>query len=239
VIGMQQLSGFLGIVHKLMEKHKIIAISGESGTGKTTLALQLVGTFLTVSYPFEECCIWVQANEIFPIKRLSRMFIHIPEKSYLHQNIFLIPQNTTLNSYDDQSHLLSKLISGHTILPPNLRFMVIDNISYHLRYEISKYRDIKLITSLIDNFYDSLLMPLIMFCQREGIYLLLLHEITYDPIAEKNRPFLFKVYDRLNTIKIELKYRGKRKNGKRMNIFTQEHTQKFTYTLHDRGLVIE
>lgn len=237
---MQQFSGFLGEVYKLMERHKIISISGESGTGKTTLALQLVGAFLIDSYPYEGSCIWVQASELFPIRRLSRMFANSPEiVSNLHQNIFIIPSTTTLTTYFDQSQLLQKLIEGHIILPPNLRFMVIDNISHHLRYEISKNNDVKFITSLIDGFYDSQLMPLIMFCQREGIYLLLLHEITYDPITKKNRTFLFKLYDRLNTIKIELVHRYNRPDENRMRIFTQDQTQEFIYALHDRGLVIE
>lgn len=236
---MQILSGFPGEVHKLMKKHKILNISGESGTGKTTLALQLVGNFLTDSYPFEECCIWVQASELFPIKRLSRMFANTPEKfSYLQQDIFTTPHNTTLDTYFDQSQLFTKIINGHTILPPNLRFIVIDNISHHLRYEISKYKDIKVITSLIDDFYDSLLMPLIMFCQREGIFLILIHEISYDPNADKNRSFLFKLYDRLDTIKIDLGYIRNRCE-RRARIFTQDHSQEFKYILHDGGLVIE
>lgn len=237
---MQQLSGFLDEVYKLMERHKIISISGESGTGKTTLALQLIGTFLTDTYPYEESCIWVQACEVFPIRRLSRMFANSPEiVSNLHQNIFIIPSTTTLTTYFDQSQLLQKIIDGHTILPPNLRYIVVDNISHHLRFEIFKNKDVSIITSLIDEFYDSQLMPLIMFCQREGIYLLLLHEITYDPITERNRTFLFKLYDRLNTIKIELVHRCNRPDEKRMRIFTQDQTQEFIYALHDRGLVIE
>ena len=221
-----------------MTRHKILNISGESGTGKTTLALQLVGNYLNNSHPFEECCIWVQASELFPIKRLLRMFKNYPEKvSYLQKNIFITPRNFTLSTYFDQSQLFEKIISGDTAIPPNLRFIVIDNISHHLRYEISKYKDIKLITSLIDDFYDSQLLPLIMFCQREAIYLVLLHEISYDPKAEKNQSFLFKLYDRLDTIKIELEYTLNRRD-KKARIFSQDHCQEFEYILHDRGLVI-
>jgi len=236
---MQILSGFSSEVHKLMKKCKILNISGKSGTGKSTLALQLVGNFLTATYPFEEGCIWVQASEIFPIRRLSCMFKNSPEKfSYLQKNIFITPRNTTLNTYFDQSQLLVNIINEHSNLPPNLRYIVIDNISHHLRYEISKYKDIKLITSLIDDFYDSQLLPLIMFCQREGICLLLIHEVSYDPNSGKNRSFLFKLYDRLDTIKIELEYICN-KRDRRARIFTQDHCQEFKYTLHDSGLVTQ
>jgi len=236
---MQVLSGFLGVIHKLMVRHKILNISGESGTGKTTLALQLVGNFLTYTTPFEECCIWVQASEMFPTRRLSSMFNNFPVKFfYLKKNIFITPLNATLNTYFDQSQLLVNIISGHSILPPNLRFIVIDNISHHLRYEISKYNNIKFITSLLDSFYDSQLLPLIMFCQREGIYLVLLHEISYDPNADKSRSFLFKLYDRLDTIKIDLEYSCNRRH-RRARIFTQDQSQEFKYTLHDSGLVTQ
>lgn len=234
---MQIFSGFLGIVHKLMEKHKIINITGESGTGKTTLALQLVGNFLTSSYPFEESCIWVQASEIFPIRRLCCMFNTTPKKvANLQQNIFTSPHNTTLNTYFDQSQMLSKLVSGNSILPPNLRFIVIDNISHHLRYEISKNKDVTIITSLINDFYDSLLMPLIMFCQREGIFLILIHEISYDPHTAKNRSFLFKLYDRLDTIKIELLHRYNSQNNS-MKIFFKDYSWTCDYELQNNGLI--
>lgn len=234
---MQILSGFLGVMHKLMVRHKILNISGESGTGKTTFALQLVGNLLTSTYPFEECCIWVQASEAFPIRRLSSMFNNFPGKfSYLQKNIFITPRNATLNTYFDQSQLLVNILNEHSNLPSNLRYIVIDNISHYLRYEISKYKDIKLITSLIDDFYDFQLMPLIMFCQREGICLLLIHEVSYDPNSGRNRSFLFKLYDRVFTIKIELSHRCNNRN-KSMKIFFKDASWMFDYALQHNGLV--
>ena len=234
---MQIHSEFLVLMHKLMVRHKILSISGESGTGKTTFALQLVGNFLIHTYPFEECCIWVQASEIFPIRRVSRMFNNSPEKFfYLQKNIFITPRHTTLNTYSDLSRLLINIINGHITIPPNLRFIVIDNISHHLRYEISKYKDIKLITSLIDDFYEFQLMPLIMFCQREGICLLLIHEVSYDPNSGQNRAFLYKLYDRVNTIKIELSNRCNNRN-KSMKILFKDDSWMFDYALQHNGLV--
>lgn len=237
---MQLHSEFLSVMHKLMVRHKILSISGESGTGKTTFALQLVGNLLTNTYPFEECCIWVQASEIFPIRRLSRIFNNSLEKyNYLQKNILTTPFNTTLNNYKKQSEFLTNLINELTILPPNLRYIVIDNISHHLRYNISKYKDIKLINSIIDNFYDLQLMPLLMFCQREGICLLLIHEVSYDPNSGRNRSFLFKLYDRVNTIKIELSHRCNRCNNrnKSMKIFFKDASWMFDYALQHNGLV--
>ena len=122
------------IIQEILRDHKIIQISGESGTGKTTLALQLVECFLTSSFPYIECCIWVQASEIFPKKRLARMFNGFHEKfHYLQKNIFITPQSTTISSYSEQFQILSKLSKNHTILPPKVRCIVIDNISHHLR----------------------------------------------------------------------------------------------------------
>ena len=220
-----------------MVRHKILSISGESGTGKTTFALQLVGNFLIHTYPFEECCIWVQASEIFPIRRFSRVFDNSLDKyNYLQKNILITPFNTTLNNYKNQSEFLTNFINELTILPPNLRYIVVDNISHHLRFEISKYKDIKLITSLIDDFYEFQLMPLIMFCQREGICLLLIHEVSYDPNSGQNRTFLYKLYDRVNTIKIELSNRCNNRN-KSMKILFKDDSWMFDYALQHNGLV--
>lgn len=234
---MQIHSEFLVLMHKLMVRHKILSLSGESGTGKTTFALQMVGNFLTHTYPFEECCIWVQASEIFPIRRFSRVFDNSLDKyNYLQKNILITPFNTTLNNYKNQSEFLTNFINELTILPPNLRYIVVDNISHHLRFEISKYKDIKLITSLIDDFYEFQLMPLIMFCQREGICLLLIHEVSYDPNSGQNRTFLYKLYDRVNTIKIELSNRCNNQN-KSMKILFKDYSWMFDYALQHNGLV--
>jgi len=189
----------------LIFSNNIINISGESGTGKTTLALYLVGNFLTSQRPYEHSCVWVQANDLFPKKRLFSLFSLSEEKlEYLKNNIYVIPERRPISSYREQAQLLQKLIDSESILPPDLKCIVIDNISHHLRFELSTCSEILNITNTIDSFFDELLLPLLLFCRRENIHLLLVHEVSFDIDAEQQRPFLHKLYSRLDVLHIHL-----------------------------------
>lgn len=53
-------------------------------------------------------------------------------------------------------------------------------------------------------FFDNLLYPLIMFCQREDITLILIHESTFDFVNQKNRFFFYKLYERILALNINL-----------------------------------
>ena len=134
---------------KAFSTHKIISISGDSGTGKTTLAQFLIGNLLTISKPYEDYCFWIQASETFSKKRLVNMYKMDSEKlRYLKNSILISPGRKTCSSFSEQSELLRRLSNNNYIFPPNLKFIVIDNISHHLRYEISKLRNAKAVTHL-------------------------------------------------------------------------------------------
>ena len=64
-----QKSVFNGL-KKLINRKSIISISGSSGTGKTSLSEFLIGNLLIEN---EGCCMWIQASEAFPKKRLEIM----------------------------------------------------------------------------------------------------------------------------------------------------------------------
>ncbi|MFX1314413.1 MAG: hypothetical protein ACFE9T_00985 [Promethearchaeota archaeon] len=232
---MPSSSNIFSFIQHLLGENKIINISGESGTGKTTLALQLVGNFFKDN--LSACCIWVQASELFPRKRLASMFRQSSDfLDYLKRKILVTPPNTTITNYSEQHRILSNFTRLDPTLPPSLRYIVIDNISHHLRYEISKHSDIKVIISIIDKFYDYQLLPLIMFCQREGIYLILIHEVTYDLNSGRNRSFLFKLFDRLNTLKIRLSNQYN-SQYKKLEISVSDQQWNFNYILHACGIV--
>ena len=187
----------------MMFRKKVMSLSGSSGTGKTTLALQLVGSGLTRVIPYQNQCIWVQASELFSKRRLLNMFQGDPKKqNYLTQNIFLTPSTKTFSNYTEQKTGLEKLM--HTVLPPFLKFIVVDNISHHLRYKISKIHKVGLISRMLDDFYSTSLYPLIMLCQRENIGLILIHEVSFDPSSGSALPFFHKLYDRLDLLHITL-----------------------------------
>ena len=225
---------FLKGINKLFSYSSTLSISGESGTGKTTLALFLVGNCLN----HEEQCIWIQASEIFPIKRLNQIFEATPDKlQYIKENIFILPQSHVIHTYQEQCGIFQILLSDETVLPPNLKFIVIDNISHHLRYEISQLSNISLVLKTMDEFYEYYLMPLIILCKRNSITLLLIHEVTFDPGTSQMRPFFYKLYDRLNTIKIVL---NNRINSfkKNIHISIDNLEWNFRYTLEPSGIAI-
>ncbi len=200
---LSEINFFIGI-KKLFCHHNIVSISGKSGTGKTALALQLVENLITYEEPYTQSCIWIQANESFPIKRLNQMLADYPEKvDYITENVFIIPQDNPIHNYLEQSSILQKIVSPSTALPPYLKYIVIDNISHHLRFEITQYANLNCLT-LLDSFYETQLLPIILFCKRNDIVLILIHEVTYSPSLQRVRPFFYKLYDRIETIDIVL-----------------------------------
>ena len=191
-------------IYALSTKSKsVISISGKSGTGKTTLALQIVGSILTSENPSDGSCVWVQASEIFAKKRLISLYRNFPDKiSYLLNNTYVYPKSKPFSNYRDQSTFFRNL--GTNLLPADVRFLVVDNISHHLRFAVSLQPDAKRRALLHDEFFNSQLFPLIMQCLREKIVLILIHEVSFDPTSGKTLPFFNKLYSRIQTVSISL-----------------------------------
>ncbi|MFX0058441.1 MAG: hypothetical protein ACFE8J_09095 [Candidatus Heimdallarchaeota archaeon] len=189
-------------IKKMILEKKIVSISGESGTGKTTLACQIATFLMLDTTPYHYQCLWVQASEYFPKKRLAIMFSKKDKEfQYITKNIFVIP-GTTIQTYQEQYDILTKFEKKN--LPPDIKIIVIDNISHHLRYEISQRKDISKISTIKNRFYDELLFPLIMYCQREEIILLLLHEVSADVESGTIKPFFANLYQRIDGVSISL-----------------------------------
>jgi len=183
----------------LLRDRRIISISGASSTGKTTFALQLVASALSCEDDTDEHCVWIQASEQFPKKRLHSFFKSSPGKfNVLLKQIFLYPVTSPFLSYEDQSAFLTTLRSA--ILPFNTKYLVIDNISHHIRLAASCCSNFKQKTALLDGFFSSQLFPLIMRCLREEIVLILIHEVSFNPKLGKNQPFFNKLYSRINSV---------------------------------------
>ncbi|MFX0002956.1 MAG: AAA family ATPase [Candidatus Hodarchaeota archaeon] len=235
---MQTQVDFISGMRKLLSHHNIISISGESGTGKTTLALQLAGSFLTYEAPYEDSCIWVQASEPFSLTRLRQIFQDQKSKlEYIQNNIFVIPHNSPINTYEQQISLFQKIIHPEFNVPPLLKYIVIDNISHHLRYKLIQYNNPKDLSSLLDGFYEVVLMPLILFCKHYDIVLILIHEVTFSPKDECNRPFFYKLYDRIKTIDIELS-NNYNDDKKSLLLSYEESVWNFQYILGNGGMLI-
>jgi hypothetical protein len=73
-----------------------------------------------------------------------------------------------------------------------------------------------------------------MFCEREGIKLILIHEISYNPNLDQNREFFFKLYDRIDSLDIILK-KNFFKQEKTIDIISKEYSWSFNYSLCNNG----
>ena len=194
----------LGKIWKLFLKKPVVSIYGASGTGKSSLVYFLVGNYLGISLSGQT--VWIQASKNYSKKRITEMFQKDSKKlAYLFDNVFIIPSRPC-QSFMEQKDLLERIANGSISLPPFTKFIIIDNISHHLRYEVlSNNNNIKRVTHILDSFFELQLMPLIMYCSQNNINLILTHEITYVPSLDMEKPFFYKLYDRIDSLYIILK----------------------------------
>ena len=189
----------------LFHKKRIISIAGKSATGKTTLALQLVSKLLTSCRSDKVSCLWIQASELFPKKRLIKMYENSPDLlSYILKHIFITPSNCVLMTYSEQEKLIKKITDNSFIYPSNLRYVVIDNITHHFRYELSQKIGVQKAVLAIDDFFNRQIFPLVMFCERKDICIILIHEVSFNPPLGEDKMSFFKVYERIKALNVFL-----------------------------------
>jgi len=190
---------------------------------------------MTLENPYRDQCVWIQASEQFPKKRLRSLFETYPDKiNYVLKNIFVAPRIKPFSSFQEQSAYFRRLKT--MIFPNNVKIIVIDNISHYLRYVIASNSDFKRRGAIIDEFFSFQLFPLIMRCLREKIILILIHEVSFDPSSGKTKPFFSKLYDRINSINVNLsKTIGSRL--KQMEVSSKDTTTKFVYEIGESGIV--
>jgi hypothetical protein len=157
--------------------------------------------------------------------------------NYLNSSILISPGHKACSSFSEQSELIRKISNKNYIFPPNLKFMVIDNISHHLRYEISKLNNAQPVILKLNEFYESQLLPLIMTCQKEDIILLLIHESSFNPNLNQNKPFFYKLYDRIKSLDVTLS-RDHTSGEKIMTLISRDHSREFKYYIRDNGIKI-
>jgi archaellum biogenesis ATPase FlaH len=235
VIKLEKLA-IVSHVFDLAKKNGLISIAGKSGTGKTTLALQFVSTLMTLEKPYRNQCVWIQASEQFPKKRLRSLLKSYPDKvNYVLKNIFVAPGIKPFSNYQEQSAYFRRL--NTIIFPNNVKVIVIDNISHHLRFAASSHSNFKKRGAILDEFFSVQLFPLIMRCLREKIILILIHEVSFDPTSDKTKPFFSKLYDRIDSINVYLsKVMGS--GLKQMEISSKvSNSMKFIYEISESGII--
>lgn len=226
------------VLKNLLDRFSFINIFGEAGTGKTTFALQLVNSLLSYPELSDISSIWIQASESFPSKRLKTL--HSNDQFLLHHllhHIFIIPKKPTSDYYQLNS-LLANLSTFQRRIPPNTQALVIDNISHHLRYELTQFSEIVDKVAILDDFFDSVIVPLTFFCEESRITLILIHEVSYNPNKDETIMFNHQLFDRINSLDIELKkdlFTGKYY----IHFHTEYSTKSFQYTLRQKGISIK
>jgi len=231
---MIQLS-FMEEFHSYISQDGIISIYGESGTGKTTLTLQIISEFIIKHKSQNRQCIWVQASEIFPKKRLQTMYRNEPEIiSALLKNIFVIPGKKPFSNITTQSAFLKNFET--LALPPNLKYIVIDNISHHLRYAQANISVFQEKMKLMNEFFNHQLFPLIMFCLREKIILFLIHEVSFDPQSGQLKAYNNKLFERVRCVEINL-LKSIGSQLKSMILSTRNIKKQYTYEISEKGFV--
>ncbi|TFF94130.1 MAG: hypothetical protein EU544_04875 [Promethearchaeota archaeon] len=218
----------------LMQQFSLINIYGKSGTGKTTYALQMLSDILKITPDTQEpLFVWVQAGEPFPKKRLDEMYCTNEKTlSYLKSHTMLYPK-FPIDRYEELCERLIFLSQKHTLFTPSA--IIIDNISHHLRLEITKYEDISLITALMDDFFDSVIVPLVFYCGRNGISLILIHEVSYNPKKGKTIMFNHNLFSNLKSLNIELK-QNRFTDTRTIAFSYQDHRKLFRVRLHSGGI---
>lgn len=222
-------------IKDLFDDNTVISISGKAGTGKTSLSLYLIGNFFTSFIPYEGSCVWIQASEPFSKKRLGSLFREDSEKlKYLLTNFFITPGSGPFTTYDLQTESMKRFSENDFLLPPDVKFIVIDNISHHLRFKFSLTSDVNQRSSLINEFYETVLNPLIFRCQRENINLILIHEVSFDVKTQRTRPFFSKLYERIRGVHISLS-KSFISNQRTIELAFNDTQISFKFNLTDNG----
>ncbi|MBD3196041.1 MAG: hypothetical protein GF317_13365 [Candidatus Lokiarchaeota archaeon] len=225
------------VLKNIEEPYNIWNIYGESGTGKTTLAIQFISNIIRKSN-YTHKCLWIQASERFPKKRVQTMFQN--DKQILRNlltNTLIYPKSIIL-SYKHLCQTIFYLSNLEESLPSNTKIIVIDNISHNLRHFLHQFEKIADKVQILDDFFDNIILPLIFACERNRIKIIFIHEATYNPKSNETEMFNNNLFSRIEAFNIELKYDifKRKKNA----IVFEDPTSKlsYNYEILEKGISI-
>jgi len=159
---------------------KIIQIYGSAGSGKSTLAMHFAKYILTKT---NGKIFWIETERKLSKKRLYEI---------LGQNINSI-FITQPSSYQEQY----KMIKTVTSMGFSITALIIDTISRHFRSLDSK-NDWNSYSKSLQGFYENHILPLLVFQEKTGCYLILVHQVTTVPDVG-DKPFMFKVFEAISS----------------------------------------
>lgn len=215
-------------------KSGLIQITGAAGVGKSTFAQYFIGNMVL---KYKGSALFLTAGKKFSDIRLNRMFSGIyweKLKNYIYKE--------HMGSYYEQQSLIDRITSSNKdILPPDLKFIIIDSISHNFRYSLMKVVDVKKRARLINNFYEKQIFPLIMMGGRLKIFIVFIHEVSSIPNINKNVKFLYKVFNRIeDSIRINMELDSKNpllKSGK-ISINYKDNVRNYRYKIKTKGIEI-
>jgi archaellum biogenesis ATPase FlaH len=210
---------------------RIVHLWGESGTGKTTLALQLIHYYLLRKHHSQ--VIWVQASERFPKKRfveLSRS--RNTDSKLLLERVLIHPACGCFSDYDQQAIFLDRFAT--MILPPEIRMLCIDNISHHVRYLLSTLVTVKERSKRLNTFYDQQFHSFLMRCLRERILLILVHEVSFNPDRGSTVMYNYGLFERISGLSV--RFTSDLLNGKVLCLQDAQNSHEYSYHIDSRGI---
>jgi len=198
---------FIALIYSLLSNNsRIIQVSGNSGSGKSTFVQYLVGHLISNKKNLLSA-LWINTGSPFSDKRLGHNFNEAPEQlEYIKNNIFL----TNISSYFKQQNLINELSSLKDFIPLNTKLIIFDSISYNFRLKLMKFNEINIKIKLINSFFTEQIYPLQMFASLNRVNLIFIHEVSYKPKLNKNIKFLHKMFNRIDSIMIKLEINEKR-----------------------------
>lgn len=209
------------------ERFNVLNISGKAGVGKSSFIQWLVGNMISKKL---RSCVWISAGKKFSARRLNELFQKNEKKlNYLKNQFFTIH----VTSYFDQFDKIKKIASSVIQMPPEIQFIVVDNVSFHIRYLLSTINDVKKTVKLIDSFFEKQIFPLKMFASRIKAKLIFVHEVSYNPKLDKTIKFLPGVFNRIESINITMI--SDEKNDNYIEISAEGGLKTLQYKINNEG----
>ncbi|AMD19802.1 HCL349Cp [Eremothecium sinecaudum] len=171
--------------------HCITEVFGESSTGKSQFAMQLA---LSVQLPEElkgaaGQCVYIGTEGDLPTQRLESLINATTDfkENVSQRNIFTV----TCNDWASQNHILSVQLPILLERNDNIKLVIIDSISHHLRVELES----KTFKASLNNRFeiDKMAQNLLELSQKHGLAVVVTNQVGDKPLPD--RPYKQGVMD--------------------------------------------
>ncbi|MHA1870460.1 MAG: hypothetical protein ACTSXF_05880, partial [Promethearchaeota archaeon] len=109
-------------------------------------------------------------------------------------------------SYYEQGHYLSEVISNNEFLNSDnfvTPLIIWDTTSNLARHHISSDK-LSIFSQNLQFFYEDHILPLRQFQKRKKAFLILIHQVSYDPHLDINKPVFFDLFKQINSVWINM-----------------------------------